>query len=68
MPGTKIGGLKAAATNKAKYGPNFYRNIGKMGGFAQVPKGFSTMSPQKIREYAAQGGKISKRKKKESYA
>ena len=32
MPGTRAGGLKAAATNKIKYGDNFYRNIGRIGG------------------------------------
>lgn len=28
MAGTKEGALKAAQTNKNKYGPNFYANIG----------------------------------------
>ena len=32
MPGTKIGGQKAAATNKAKYGEDFYAKIGEKGG------------------------------------
>ena len=32
MAGTKAGGAKAAATNKAKYGKNFYSRIGKKGG------------------------------------
>ena len=32
MAGTKAGGLKAAATNKAKYGKDFYSRIGKKGG------------------------------------
>lgn len=32
MAGTKAGGLKAAATNKAKYGEGFYARIGRMGG------------------------------------
>ena len=32
MAGTRAGGLKAAATNKAKYGKNFYSRIGKKGG------------------------------------
>lgn len=31
MPGTKIGGLKAAETNK-KNNPDFYREIGAIGG------------------------------------
>ena len=29
MAGTRSGGLKAAATNKAKYGKGFYSRIGK---------------------------------------
>ena len=31
MAGTKAGGMKAAATNKAKYGKEFYARIGKKG-------------------------------------
>ena len=32
MAGTRAGGLKAAATNKAKYGKKFYSRIGRKGG------------------------------------
>lgn len=32
MAGTKSGGAKAAATNKNKYGKDFYARIGSMGG------------------------------------
>ena len=32
MAGTKAGGKAAAATNKAKYGKDFYANIGAKGG------------------------------------
>ena len=32
MAGTKEGGLKAAATNKKKYGKNFYAQLGARGG------------------------------------
>ena len=32
MAGTKAGGVKAAATNKSKYGKDFYSRIGKKGG------------------------------------
>lgn len=40
MSNTKEGGLKAAATNKEKYGEDFYSKIGTMGGKKQVSKGF----------------------------
>jgi len=32
MAGTKQGGLKAAATNREKYGKDFYAKIGQKGG------------------------------------
>ena len=32
MSGTLEGGRKAAATNKAKYGKEFYADIGRKGG------------------------------------
>lgn len=41
MPGTIIGGSKAAITNKQKHGESFYATIGRKGGLAQTPtKGF----------------------------
>lgn len=32
MSGTKLGGAKAAKTNKSKYGKDFYARIGAIGG------------------------------------
>lgn len=32
MSGTKAGGIKAAKTNKEKYGDDFYINMGRKGG------------------------------------
>lgn len=32
MAGTKLGGKHAAETNKAKYGQDFYKQIGSVGG------------------------------------
>lgn len=61
MAGTKAGGAKAAQTNKAKYGDDFYINIGSTGGKAKVPKGFAKMSPEKLREAGIKGGKKSRR-------
>lgn len=42
MAGSKAGGAKAAATNKEKYGPDFYRNIGKLGGHNGRTGGFAS--------------------------
>lgn len=41
MAGTKAGGLAAAATNKAKYGDDFYANIGAQGGKKGHTGGFA---------------------------
>ncbi len=40
MAGTRMGGAKAAATNKTKYGRDFYARIGAMGGKAGHTGGF----------------------------
>lgn len=40
MAGTKEGGLRAAATNKAKYGKDFYKKIGHIGGKIGTTGGF----------------------------
>ena len=63
MAGTKAGGKKAAATNKSKYGNDWYSKIGSMGGKAHVIKGFALMTPEKHAEASRKGGKISKRGK-----
>lgn len=43
MSGTKVGGKQAAATNKLRYGADFYRTIGKLGGLQtkSTPAGFA---------------------------
>lgn len=41
MAGTKEGARKATLTNKRLHGEDFYHRIGKKGGSAKVPKGFS---------------------------
>ena len=61
MAGTKVGGLKAAATNKAKYGINFYRNIGAKGGRNGHTGGFASMPYWKVAECGRNGGLISRR-------
>jgi general stress protein YciG len=61
MPGTRAGGLKAAAKNKAIYGEHFYSDIGKVGGRAKSPKkGFGSMDTEKRRLASIKGGKISR--------
>lgn len=62
MAGTKAGGLKAAAKNLAK-NPNFYRDIGRIGGQNGHTGGFAA-NPELARTAGAKGGRISRRTKK----
>lgn len=62
MAGTKEGGMKAAATNKAKYGLNFYADIGRKGGRNGHTGGFAA-NPSLAVEAGRKGGRISKRGK-----
>ena len=59
MAGTKAGGKKAAATNKAKYGADFYREMGRIGGKNGHTGGFAS-NPALARE-AGRRGLISRR-------
>jgi len=63
MAGTKQGGQKAAATNKAKYGRDFYARIGQMGGKQGHTGGFFA-NRELAREAGRIGGRISRRSKK----
>lgn len=63
MAGTKAGGLAAAATNKKKYGPDFYAKIGAKGGKLGRTGGFYA-NRDLAREAGAKGGRISRRTKK----
>lgn len=69
MPGTKAGGLKAAATNKDKYGQEFYKHIGARGGAASGTGGFAYFKAigniKKIQEAGRKGGRISRIKKRD---
>lgn len=58
MPGTRIGGQKAAKKNIELYGPDFYRRIGSKGGQAKngKPKGFAAMSIEKVKAAGKKGG------------
>lgn len=62
MAGTKKGGQMAAATNKARYGSDFYAKIGAKGGVKGHTGGFAA-NPALARIAGAKGGRISRRKK-----
>ena len=66
MAGTKAGGQKAAATNKKKYGSDFYASIGAKGGQNGKTGGFAAgeAGRERARIYGAIGGRISRRTKK----
>lgn len=60
MAGTKAGGLRAAMTNKMKYGEDFYVRIGAMGGRNGHTGGFAA-NPALAKIAGAKGGRMSKR-------
>lgn len=62
MAGTKAGGKAAAATNKIKYGADFYAKIGSKGGKLGHTGGFHT-NKELARIAGRKGGIISRRGK-----
>ena len=60
MSGTKEGGKKAAATNKAKYGEDFYVRNGRKGGQNGHTGGFFA-NRELAREAGRIGGLLSRR-------
>lgn len=62
MAGTKAGGQKAAATNKARHGSDFYAKIGAKGGMNGTTGGFAA-NRELARVAGAKGGRISRRGK-----
>jgi hypothetical protein len=62
MAGTRLGGRKAAATNKQRYGLMFYEQIGRKGGMISRGGGFAH-DPELAREAGRRGGKASRRTK-----
>jgi hypothetical protein len=73
MAGTIAGGKAAAATNRAKYGQDFYSKIGAVGGKLGKTGGFANdtvvgvdglTGRERARIAGAKGGKKSKRSKK----
>ena len=60
MAGTRLGGLKTAQTNKAKYGDDYYVNLGRKGGKNGHTGGFAA-NRELAREAGRKGGKKSRR-------
>lgn len=62
MSGTRLGGQRAAATNKERHGDDFYKRIGSRGGRAKTskPKGFAA-NPELAAKAGRKGGEISRR-------
>ena len=60
MSGTRAGGLKAAKTNKKRYGKSFYANIGRKGGQNGNTGGFAA-NPWLAKIAGAKGGHIGSR-------
>lgn len=66
LSGTKLGGIKAAMTNKQKYGDKFYSRIGRTGGRNGKTGGFA-QNPELAKICGAIGGRKSSRKPKELF-
>lgn len=62
MAGTKSGGIKAANSNKQKYGSDFYAKIGAKGG-AKGHTGGYFANRELARASGARGGRVSRRGK-----
>jgi general stress protein YciG len=62
MGSDRRGGLKAAKTNYARYGEDFYKRIGKIGGLTPKtrPSGFKA-NPELARLAGIKGGAASRR-------
>jgi len=65
MAGNKKGGLKAAQTNKKKYGRDFYVKIGKLGGMKSTGGGFAK-NPEFAKIAGRKGGKASQKRRKQA--
>lgn len=62
MAGNHLGGIKTAKTIKEKYGNDWYKRIGAIGGHNGHTGGFAS-NPALARLAGKKGGKISKRGK-----
>lgn len=61
MAGTPQGSAKGAETNKLR-DPDHYKKIGRAGGIAKVPKGYSMADPETRIENGRAGGKKARKK------
>lgn len=61
MAGNRTGGLKAAETNKKKYGDQFYKTIGAAGGTKSRGGGFAAMRKDRLKRVSSRGGSKSRR-------
>ena len=66
MSGTREGGIKAAQTNKERYGKDHYEKIGRIGGSISRGGGFA-MNPELAIEAGRKGGKTSRFSKGNSF-
>ena len=69
MPGSKIGGKRAAQTNKERHGEDFYQRIGKLSNAGwekngRKPRGFAA-NPELARVAGRRGGLKSRKVKKD---
>lgn len=60
MSGTKLGGIRARKTNLERYGEDFYKRIGRIGGRNGHTGGFAA-NPELARIAGKKGGKMSSR-------
>lgn len=56
MSSTRAGGIKAAQTNKERYGNDFYRKVGKLGGTKSRGGGFASVDSNMARLCGQLGG------------
>lgn len=66
MAGTIEGGRKAHKTNCERYGNDFYRNIGRMGGKVSTTGGFAS-NRELAKTAGAKGGRASSRGRSYEY-
>lgn len=63
MSGSVEGGIKARQTNKEKYGDDFYKRLGQIGGHHGRGCGGFAANPELAKIAGSKGGKKSKRGK-----